>query len=260
MDLGLNGKVALVTGGTKGLGHAIARELASEGAAVAICARNADEVASVVRSLEGTGVPVYGQRADVTVPEEVQDFVARAARELGAVDILVNNAGRAHPGDFETLTDDDWQADIDVKLFSMIRCSRAVLPHMRKRGGGRIINIGAVYAKYPDPTFFATSVVRASCQNFNKTLALQLAKENILVNLVNIGYVATAQWEDIRRSAAPETSQNEFFDLLAAREVPLGRFGRDDEVSGLVAFLASERSTYITGAAIDVAGGMGKYV
>lgn len=260
MDLGLGGKVALVTGGTKGLGRAIARELVAEGAAVAICARNVEEVAATVAELRQGGATVFGHAADVTDPAQVQTFVDRAASELGCVDILINNAGRAHPGDFETLTDADWQADIDVKLFSMIRCSRAVLPYMRQRGGGRIINIGAVYAKYPDPTFFATSVVRASCQNLSKTLALELAKDNILVNLVNIGYVVTAQWENIHRRRAPQMAQDEFFAAMATQEVPLGRFGRDDEVSGLVAFLASERSTYITGAAIDVAGGMGKYV
>jgi NAD(P)-dependent dehydrogenase (short-subunit alcohol dehydrogenase family) len=260
MELGLSGKVALVTGGTKGLGRAIARELSAEGAAVAICARNAEEVGATADELRQQGATVFAQAADVTDPGQVQTFVDHAAHELGGVDILVNNAGRAHPGDFETLSDADWQADVDVKLFSMIRCSRAVLPHMRKRGGGRIINIGAVYAKYPDPTFFATSVVRASCQNLSKTLALQLAKDKILVNLVNIGYVATAQWENIHHRRAPEMTQTEFFHALAAEEVPLGRFGRDDEVSGLVAFLASARSTYITGAAIDVAGGMGKYV
>jgi NAD(P)-dependent dehydrogenase (short-subunit alcohol dehydrogenase family) len=140
----------------------------------------------------------------------------------------------------------------------MIRCSREVLPHMRKQGGGRIINIGAVFAKSPDPTNFATSVVRAACQNLSKTLAMQVAEENILVNLVNIGYVVTAQWENIRRRRAPQSSPNEFFASMS-REVPMGRFGRDDEVSGLVAFLASDRASYITGASIDVAGGMGRY-
>lgn len=259
MELGLQGKVALVTGGTKGLGRAIAAELASEGAAVAICARNEEEVQATVAELRRIGHAVYGQRTDVTDASQVRSFVRGAAEALGGIDILVNNAGRAHPGDFDTLTDEDWQADIEVKLFSMIRCSREVLPHMRKQGGGRIINIGAVYAKSPDPTYFATSVVRASCQNLSKTLALQLAEENILVNLVNIGYVVTAQWENIRRRRAPQSTPDEFFASLAASEVPMGRFGRDDEVSGIVTFLASDRASYITGASIDVAGGMGKY-
>ncbi|MBV9092424.1 MAG: SDR family oxidoreductase [Streptosporangiaceae bacterium] len=260
MDLGLAGRRALVTGGSKGLGRAIAAELAAEGASVAICARHDNEVMAAAESLRRAGGIVHAQVADVTDSAQVEGFVARSAEALGGVDILVNNAGRAHPGNFETLKDEDWQADIDVKLMSMVRCSRAVLPHMRAAGGGRIINIGAVYAKYPDPAFFATTVVRASCQNLSKALAIQLARDNILVNLVNIGFVITPQWQNIHAKRAPQITQEEFFAQLAKEEVPLGRFGRDDEVAGVVAFLAGARASYITGAAIDVAGGMGKYV
>jgi NAD(P)-dependent dehydrogenase (short-subunit alcohol dehydrogenase family) len=142
----------------------------------------------------------------------------------------------------------------------MIRCSRAVLPHMRARGGGRIVNINAVYGKYPDPNFFATSVDRAACLSFTKALAMEVAADNILVNSVNIGFVVTPQWQNIRQRRAPELDDEEFFRRTVEGEVPLGRFGRPDEVSGIVAFLASDRASYITGASIDVAGGMGKYV
>ncbi len=260
MELGLSGRRALVTGGSKGLGLAIARDLVSEGVSVAICSRNEDEVMAAAEELRGESAVVYAQRADVTDPEQVRDFVARSAEELGGVDFLVNNAGGAHPGGFETLTDEDWIGDLDVKLFALIRCSREVLPHMRAAGGGRIVNIGAVYSRYPDPMFFATSVNRAAGNSFTKTLALEVAKDNILVNGVNIGFVVTPQWDNIHRRRAPELERQEFFDRLAAREVPLGRFGTPDEVSGIVAFLLSERASYITGASIDVAGGMGKYV
>ena len=135
-----------------------------------------------------------------------------------------------------------------------------VLTHMRARGGGRIVNIGAVYGRYPDPAFFATSTNRAACLAFTKALALELAKDEILVNIVNIGFVVTPQWKNIHRRRAPELTREEFFDSLAAQEVPLGRFGLPDEVSGLVSFLLSDRASYITGASIDVAGGMGKYL
>jgi NAD(P)-dependent dehydrogenase (short-subunit alcohol dehydrogenase family) len=179
---------------------------------------------------------------------------------LGGLDILVNNAGGAHPGNFETLSDDDWRADLDVKLFSQIRCFRAALAYLRNSDSPRVININAVYGKYPDPAFFATTVIRAACLNLNKVLAQEFGAEGVLVNSVNIGFVDTPQWENIRNRRAPDSTKEEFFGRLAEQEVPLRRFGSTDEVSGLVAFLAGDRASYITGAVIDVAGGMGKYV
>jgi NAD(P)-dependent dehydrogenase (short-subunit alcohol dehydrogenase family) len=260
MELGLTGRRAVVTGGSKGIGLAVAEELVGEGVAVAICARNPEEVAAAAKRLRTSGATVHDQVADVTVPEQVDDFIAASADALGGIDVLVNNAGGAHPGTFETLSDEDWHGDLDVKLFSQIRCTRAALPHLRRSSAPRVININAVYAKYPDPRFFATTVNRAACLNLNKALAIQYGPEGILVNSVNIGFVVTPQWENIRSKRAPELSQEDFFAALAAEDVPLGRFGDVSEVSGLVAFLASDRASYLTGTSIDVAGGMGKYV
>ena len=260
MELDLAGRKAIVTGGSKGLGRAIAEELAREGVDLAICSRNEDEIREAGLELEKTGRTVFSAVADVTDEEQVKRFVGDAVAALGGIDILVNNAGRARPGTFQTLTDQDWKEDLDVKLFSMIRCSREVLPHMRSRGGGRIVNINAVQAKSPDHRFFATSTNRAATLAFTKTLSLELAPDNILVNSVNVGFIETPQWENIHNVRAPDLSREDFFEQMAADEVPLRRFGKPEEVAGVVAFLCSDRAAYMTGASIDVAGGMGRFL
>jgi 3-oxoacyl-[acyl-carrier protein] reductase len=260
MELGLAGRRAVVTGGSKGIGLAVAEELVAEGAAVAICARDAEQVEAAATRLRASGATVHAQAADVTDAGQVEEFLAAAAGALGGIDVLVNNAGAAHPGTFATLTDEDWQGDLDVKLFSQIRCTRAALPWLRQSRAPRVVNVNAVYAKYPDHRFFATTVNRAACLNLSKALAIELGPEGILVNSVNIGFVVTPQWENIRQKRAPELPAEDFFRQWAAEEVPLQRFGDVREVSGVVAFLAGDRASYVTGASIDVAGGMGRYV
>jgi 3-oxoacyl-[acyl-carrier protein] reductase len=263
MDLGLGGRRAVVTGGSKGLGRAIAAELLAEGAQVVICSRHEAELEATAAELRKDGGTVTALRCDVTDADQVTEFMAAAASALGGgggIDVLVNNAGGARPGRFESLTDTDWQEDFEVKALSQIRCTRAALPWLRQSTAPRVININAVYARYPDPAFLASSVNRASCLSLAKALSIELGPEGILVNSVNIGFVTTPQWDNIHRRRAPDTPAEEFYAGLAAQEVPLGRFGRPDEVASIVAFLAGDRASYITGASIDVAGGMGKYL
>jgi NAD(P)-dependent dehydrogenase (short-subunit alcohol dehydrogenase family) len=262
MDLGLNDRVALITGGSRGIGRSIALELVREGAKVAICARNASSLYEAAEEIVAESLDtsrVLAIPADVTREEDVEQLIARVVEHYGRLDILVNNAGRATPGRFNDLTDDAWATDLDTKLFSLIRCCRAAIPHLRAAGDGRIVNINSIFGKEPDPTFFATSTNRAACLAFSKALAAELAPY-VLVNSVNIGFVETPQWHNIHERRAPEQSRDVFFGAMARRYIPLGRFGQPDEVAGVVAFVFSRRAIYITGAYIVVGGVMGNYL
>lgn len=256
MDLGLEGRVAVVSGASKGIGAAIARELAENGCSLALCARGYDDLDAFADALRvSTGADVFTSVADVTEPEQVVRFQTEVVGHFDSVDILINNAGRSYPGNFATLTDDDFLNDYTVKGLSHIRMSRVFLPSLRESDAARIVNINSIHGHHADPRFFTSSVNRAASIAFARTLALALAPEGICVNSVNIGYVLTPQWSNVHKRIAPEMQADDFFAEMGSREVPMRRMGKPEEVAGIVTFLASARASYITGASIDVGGG-----
>ena len=252
LDLGLTGKVAIVTGGSEGLGRATAMRFAREGCHVVICARRKDVLERAAEAIrKQTGVQVLAQVADVTRLADVEAVVDATLAAHGGVDILVNNAGTSSAGAFEKVDDATWAADIEVKLMAAVRFCRLVIPHMRKRGGGRIVNVTTVGGKVPAARALPTSVTRAAGINLTKSLANEYAPEHILVNTVCLGLVKSAQWERRAKGGDMESYYRE-----AAKRVPVGRVGEAEEFADLVAFLCSARAGYITGTAVNFDGGM----
>jgi NAD(P)-dependent dehydrogenase (short-subunit alcohol dehydrogenase family) len=258
MDLGLDGKVALVTAASKGIGRAIAEELAREGATVAICARGKVALDEAVEALGSHGAQALGIPADASRAQDVDDVVRATIDAFGRIDVLVNNAGDAWFGRMLETTDDEWASALDINLYSAVRFTRAVVPHMRRQGGGRIVNISTVGAHSPIVGMVDYEAAKAGLLAFAKTMANELAGDGILVNTVCPALIQTPLWDRLADSMVPAAgaTRDEVFQNLATQFVPLARFGATDEVSGLVAFLASERATFINGACFNVDGGL----
>jgi 3-oxoacyl-[acyl-carrier protein] reductase len=256
MDLGLAGKVALVTGASSGIGRGIADELAREGAAVAICARGGAALDTAVAGLRAHGVDALGVQADVATSPGVERVVAATLERFGRIDCLVNNAGNAWFGRALETTDDQWQSCLDINLHSAVRFTRAVVPHMRGQGGGRIVHVSAVGAHSPIPGLVDYEAAKAAMLCFSKSMANELARDNILVNAVCPALIRTPLWDRLADSRIPEAGETreEVFATFA-RLLPVGRFGTVEDVAGLVVFLASERAGFITGVAYNVDGG-----
>jgi len=257
MDLGLRGKTALVTGGSRGIGRAIARGLAAEGARVAICARTEAGLAEAAAAIEAeTGARPVTIAGDLARLEEVARVVDAAVERLGGLDILVNNAGAIRGGDFLTTPDEQWLTDWSLKLLGYIRMARAVFPLMQRQGGGRICNIVGAAARNPSPTYLAGGAANAALVNFTKGLADLGAPHGIRVVAVSPAATRTERWEQlIAQQAAALGKPAETLRAEAVRAYPLGRIARPEEIADLVCFLVSDRAAFITGICVTVDGG-----
>lgn len=257
MDLGLTGKVAMVTGGTRGLGRAMAEALAAEGMRVSICARDAQKVMAVGAELGRISAQgmVGHCVGDVTNAADMQKWVDHVAGMFGGIDVLVNNAGTARPGALAELPESAWLEQFDLNLFAPVRLARLCAPHMEKRGGGSIINIGSIYGRESGgPLTYNAS--KAALHSFTKMLAREYAPKNIRVNTIAPGSILTAGgiWEQLFR-------ENPAFEKdFISHEMPAGRLGRPNEVAYAVVMLASPRASWITGANIPVDGAQGRSI
>lgn len=252
----MNGRVALITGGSKGLGFAMGQAFADSGASVALLARDESQVAEAAATIhEASGAEVIGIPCDVSDAGQVEDAFKQVVDRFERVDILINNAGHAKAGAFESITDDEWQYDFDLKLMAAVRLSRLVFPGMIERRWGRIINMLNTMAKTPAAGSAPTSVTRAAGMALTKVLAGEGAPHNILVNGLNIGRIESDQWVRFHEASGANQSYQEFLDELGTR-VPLGRYGEASECAALACLLCSDQCGYVTGTSINVDGNL----
>ena len=250
MDLGLKDKVAVVTGGSRGIGRAIVLDLAREGCKVAFSARNEADLQSTAKDVANLGAETLPIQADMTEMSDIERVVNNAVTTFGGIDILVNNVGGSRGGStWDTTSADDWSMVFDLNFFGAVKTTQAVIPVMQQRGGGRIVNISSIYGRESGGSM-TYNASKASMNSWSKQLAKQLAKDNILVNVVAPGSILFpgGSWE--RR----QQDNPEFIANFVNTDMPLGRFGRPEEVSAMVAFLVSERASLMTGACINVDG------
>ena len=254
MQVSMKDRVAIVTGGSKGIGFAVARRFAESGAKVAIVARGEKDLAAARAALAKDGLEVRDYVCDVSRAADISSTYQKIAGHFGKVDVMVNNAGTSRAMSFETVTDEMWQQDLDLKLFGAIRFNRLVWPGMKQRKWGRIINVLNTFAKAPGAGSAPTSVSRAAGMALTKAMAAEGGPHNILVNAMLVGLIVSDQWVQRHAKTAPGTDFNEFTGNMA-KGIPLGRMGTAEEFANMACFLASDQGSYITGTAINVDGG-----
>jgi 3-oxoacyl-[acyl-carrier protein] reductase len=253
VEFGLKGKVAVVTGGTEGIGRATALRLAQEGAKVAICGRRQEMLDKAAAEIKKTGADVLAVAADMSKAADVERFMKSVVERFGRIDILVNNAGTSMRGKFLELQDKAWSDDIELKVFGAIRCTRFAVPHMKKNGGGSILNITISSAKQPGAESYPTSVSRAAGLAITKALSKEYAADNIRVNTVCIGKIKSGQHE---RRYTREGKKAEDYYRETSKDIPLGRVGEADEVANVITFLVSDAASYVTGTSVNLDGGI----
>ena len=256
MIIDLSGKRVIVTGASRGIGQGIASAFAREGARLAICARNAPALEAAADEYRKLGAAdVIATALNVKDTAQVRAFVDDVAERWGGVDVLVNNAGQGQSGNIDTLDPEALLEHANGLQVAHFRFAQAVTPHMRKQKWGRIININALAGSMTPPDGIPSVSNRAAGIAMSKSLGQALAKDNILVNSLNMGWIDTGQWERHYREMSPTISREEFF-AMATSVVPLGRFGKPEDVAGIALFLASDYAGFVSAASIDVAGGM----
>ncbi len=263
----LAGRVAIVTGGSSGIGLEAVRTLAQAGAAVAFCGRNAQRLANA-RDVVQQSVPqarLYTQECDVLEAQQVADFAQASQDALGAASILINNAGQGRVSTFATTSDEDWRAELDLKFFSVLNPTRAYLPQLRAQravhGDAAIVCVNSLLARQPEPHMVATSAARAGLLNLVRSMATEFAPDGLRVNGILIGLVESGQWRR-RFEARDDASQNwdEWSAQLArSKQIPLARLGKPQEAANAIVFLSSPLASYTTGSHIDISGGLSRH-
>lgn len=255
MDVSLTGRGALITGGSKGLGLAMAKLFAASGADIVILARDAAGLEAARKEIaQGANVKVGAISCDVTKPDDIKRAYDGAMAQLGKIDIVVNNAGKAAGGAFEAIGDQAWQDDLDLKLFAAIRLTRLVWPQMKERRWGRVINVLAIAAKAPGRNSAPSSVSRAAGMALTKVLAAEGAPHNILCNALLVGQIESDQIMRAFKARTDGVSYEDHVKGIGAR-LPLGRVGKAEEFAATACFLASDHAGYLNGVAINVDGG-----